>query len=410
MANLLQNMRLASKSKPDTRLIEQESLDDSLTLEGQRDKFTNDRDELIVFGDKEIENDESSMINSNLLKLLDKQDSDVDQDNYDKSEKVLDKFNPYSPTKQFLTRMSNRNENKQLGPIRIMKPASTFTNMPESKNPDIGDHGKNFKTATALPSSRIMNTNTKSSRPGSKDVSRKKSSSTRKSRRPSKDSSMQAPENPLKNTLANVMSRFPNSESSGVKISVNQGSPVSNKYLSNDTGQYTLENSPRCPRMQNLMNKQYKNPRSVLMQGNTNSSSPQNHDLFRVALEASKADRSENDQNLKFCDIVKDIKCAKAESNDGIKFDSRRNTNGQNTRGAPKTSDYENDNSTGLMSDFNIADSSNTSKQPTVASGGIEKVPSLGGQQKTKHNHRSDAYKIFTLSQVFSRSAKGGNQ
>ena len=410
MANLLQNMRLASKSKPDTRLIVQECLDDSLTLEGQRGKFTNDRDELIVFGDKEIENDESSVINSNLLKLLDKQDSDVDQDNRDKSEKVLDNISTHSPAKQFLTRMSSRNEKKQLGPIRVMKPTSIFTNVSESKNTDNGDLGKNFKTVIELPCPGRMNTNPKSSRPGSKDVSRKNSSSSRKSRRPSKDSSMQASENTLKNTLANVMSRFPNTESSGLKVSINQGSPLSNKYLSKGEAQYPLDNSPRCSRMQNLMNKQYKNPKSVLMQGNTNSSSPQNHDLFRVALEASKADRPDIDQNVKFCEIIKDIKCAKDESNDGIKLDTRRNTNGQTTGAARKTSDYENNNSTGFMSDFNIAETSNTSKQPTATSRGIEKPPTLGGQQKTKHNHSSDAYKIFTLSQVFSRSAKGGNQ
>lgn len=378
-----------------------EELDSSLTLDDKVSKFRGNQDELIVFGDKESEQEESSLINSNLLKMLKNEENDVHTK--ETENKKSDKFikDVISPQKDFLQKLTGKTEKELkpplLEPIKILRPSkesATLKNLGEYhiplKESQIHSNSKGVATMGSIKKVKKL------SRQGSKEsFARKKSSSSRKSRNQSKDNqTITTAENPLKFTLASVISKFPQQPLPSQPKSghFKEDSPSSPR-LKESKAMITETTSPRCNRLQTLMSKASDikpNPfaKSFI------TSSPYHNEALKYGTLEVKAERSKTEFNSKLSELISEIRCNKSGSNDASGFDSDRLEAAEDTRDTPKgleqscnTKDFD------LKSDERSGELFEKSSKPSLI---------LDGKNHVGKGSLKEGQKIFTLSQVLS--------
>lgn len=203
-------MRLSSllEKRPSDRkpAKEEEDLNSSLTLQQKGFAHGCSNDELIVFGDHDNEQDESSLLNSNLLKLL-------DEDKTPKKTPKVDQV-PASP----ISRRAAEDNSKFLHskadikgePIRVFR-ATRETNTLKDLGGPLKESDFRLDSNPTPKSSTGVEVNkrkSKLSRQASKEsISSKKSGRSIRSRKQSKDSGV-INDPPLKKTLASVMGKM----------------------------------------------------------------------------------------------------------------------------------------------------------------------------------------------------------
>lgn len=210
---------------------EQEDLNSSLTLQQKGFAHGCSNDELIVFGDNDNEHDESSLLNSNLLKLLEEDKTPRKAPRVDQAHvSPISKRGSDDHSKFLQSKAEIKGE-----PIKVFR-----TNREANKLMEMGGPLKesDFRlesnpTPKSSAGVEVAKRKSKLSRQSSKEsISSKKSGRSIRSRKQSKDSGVIS-DPPLKKTLASVMGKMSTP-------TLDKASPQS--MLSNP-----LENSPMFP-------------------------------------------------------------------------------------------------------------------------------------------------------------------
>lgn len=185
---------------------EEEDLNSSLTLQQKGFAQGCSNDELIVFGDHDNEQDESSLLNSNLLKLLDEDKTPRKTPRVEQSHvSPISKRGAEDHSKFLISKAEVKGE-----PIRVFR-----TNRETNTLKDLGgplkesdfrlDSHPTPKSSTGV---EVAKKKSKLSRQASKEsISSKKSGRSIRSRKQSKDSGV-INDPPLKKTLASVMGKM----------------------------------------------------------------------------------------------------------------------------------------------------------------------------------------------------------
>ena len=375
---------------------EVDDLNSSLTLQEKGFSPGCNNDELIVFGDHDNEQDESSLLNSNLLKMLDDEKTPNPPPRYGNSYKSpISKKGTLERSNFLPPKPENRAE-----PIKVFRNTRETATLKDLAGSSVMDHRLEADLAHAAKTTTdVPNTKRKSklSRQTSKEsFTSKKSGRSIRSRKQSKDSAM-LNEPPLKKTLASVMGKMSTSNLDKPSPPSMMMNPLENSpnFINKTVKELKLldKNSPMSLKPGFIQQSMFHQSRHHLM------SSPQTGS-FHLALEKVELTDRNEETNKRIAHLMNILKSKPEHNTKELvenEFDSERLTHDTPTS---KHLDFHHPTHKMdiLQSEETSVNISHLAKSRIIHSN--EKGETTPTKSRTP---RIESYKPFTLSQVLTK-------
>lgn len=379
------------RSEGRNREEEAQDLNSSLTLNQKGFAHGCSNDELIVYGDHDNEQDESSLLNSNLLKLLEEERTSFKANEIENSQKSPIGKKVMDDNLNFFASKSDSKPE----PIRVFRTQRENATLKEigpfTKDHNlVQDFGIYPKTTSELTTSKVKS---KLSRQASKEsLTNQKSGRSIRSRKQSKDANM-LNNPPLKKTLASVMGSMSRPNLDKAPPQSLMSNPLESSPIFTNKTVKELKLAEKCsPNMMRSGLMMGSQPKSFL------TSSPQVAH-FHLPLERVDTDRT-HETSKRIAHIMEILKTPASGSKDQGEagFDSMGDADVL-TRDTPSSKRG------GQQPRGDVLGSEDASFTTNRVAGSL--LASLvEGASPAKHTPRLDGYRPFTLSSVLAKKTR----